>query len=390
MLIEKNLKFILIICFSLFSFIGVSATKTNDVLNKTNVKQNFKEDSLKKLKYKETVDVLENKEDLKSLETEKEDKIDYVVDEKELKEVYEDFCEKNKIFDRYYGLESMALRDINENYSNYIITINAKNLAEDDLFNSNNKFNISSTYDRLDGLYRKRDYAFIAYPYNKIEKYESFVLDSLDDLKTSFKKLKKIIKTKENEELIKKFFNETLPKSSETLNEINDKYRKYLKLSENKDENRKEVNSNTLFMYYDKNRESNNCDLEKTVNFLLFYVTKIFVNLKFMDLEEKTIKTINKEFWKLLKYYKEEEIKSLGTNCVLEKLQKQVDFRDMAFKFIFKIGKIAEFYAEKQIASLHHKKGSLVFRVKSAMSNPKNSFGCYIQKVVDKNLNYLK
>ena len=326
---KTNLKIMLIICFSLFSFVGISAMEIGGV------------------GYDKSNNDLTNK-----------------IDEKKLKELYEEFCDDNKNFDRYYGIESMALRDINENYSSKIININARNLAEYNLFNSNNMFNISSIYDRLDGLYRKRDYAFIGYPYNKIEKYENFVLDSLENLKKSFEKLKEIINLNENEKKIKNFFNKTLPKNNETLNEINLKYIKYLKLSQDNDENRETLNSNSSFIYYDKIMESNNCNIEKTINYLLFYFTKIFVNLKFMDLEEKTIKIINGEFWKLLRYFKKEEIKFLENISILEKLQKQVDFRDMAFKFIYKIGKIAEFYAEKQIVSLHHKKGSLVFRVK--------------------------
>ena len=70
---------------------------------------------------------------------------------KELKKLYEEFCDEIMEFDKNYAYESMALREINETYSYYFSKIIVQNLVEDDL--SYNGYDVSSTYRNLDGLF---------------------------------------------------------------------------------------------------------------------------------------------------------------------------------------------------------------------------------------------
>ncbi len=404
--IDKTIEYLLFYAAKMFmdmKFVNLNK-KTVDIINNEflNLVEDLKEEEIKFLKTPYILEKIKIEFNVRNKTFEFLCRLDEIANfyidikrnkiktEKDLKELYENFCYENKNFDRCYGLESMVLRHINETYSSCNMKINAQNLAENDLFYSNNGYNISATYDRLDGLFRKSDFACIAHPYNKIEEYEAMVLGSLDSLKESFEKLKKFIETTKNKELVDIFFDENLQKYKKTINEIDIKYKKYLKLTENRDENKRVLNSNALFIYYDNMREDNSCDIEKTTDYLLFYITKIFSNMRVMDLDENTNKTINNEFLNLIKYLKEEEIKSLNISSNLERLKKEIFIRERAFNFIFKMGKIAEFFAEKQIVSLHHKRGSLLFRVKQMMSSPENPFGDYVQKIMDRNLKYKK
>ena len=306
---------------------------------------------------------------------------------KELKKLYEEFCDEIMEFDKNYAYESMALREINETYSYYFSKIIVQNLVEDDL--SYNGYDVSSTYRNLDGLFRTRASSCIAYPYNRIEEYEAAVFNSLNLLKDKFEELNRFFENMKDKKLRDGFFYKILPKNKITIKDINDKYEKYLKLSKNVDENKGVLNSNTVFLYFSNIMEDNDCDIYKTTDFLSFYSTKILVNVKAMDLETKDIKTVEDEFSKLLRDFSEEEINALKIFDVMKKLQKEVFVRNRAFEFIFKLGKITELYAEKHICSLH-RKGSIVDRIKQIMNCPEG--GSYwwesIQRLIDKNRYY--
>lgn len=288
-------------------------------------------------------------------------------EKKKLKKLYKKLRRKIKEFDINYVIESSALMDVNKLYSNKSTEETAKNFF---MLNLEESFRSYNPY-------------CIAYPYNKIEECEAKIIDSLQLIENKLKKFTNSAETIKNKNIIKTYYDKLLTKNLPTNTKIKDKYKKYIKLSEyyNEVENtttppsfnekgNKTLNSKSLNYYSFYNKE--NFNVEQTIEFLLHYSAKIKFNMKRMDLEKNAITTINDEFSKLLKYLKEKEIESLKSNSISKKLLIEYNLRKKAFNFIFKMGKIAETYAELHILKLHNKESSKVNFVKQNMYNYQN------------------
>ena len=305
-------------------------------------------------------------------------------EEKKLKELHEDFCRIIKEFDKNYVKENFVLKNVSENYNENKSTELAENLAEKDL--ENNGYNVKLTYKSLDGLFRKNDIYCVAQPYNDIEESESAIFNSLNMLKDKFKELQKFKKNIKHEELLYVFPNQFLLK----YKNMDKKYEKFMKLVKQHKycvapEYYSFLNSDMVFSCLEMFIESDDCDIDKTINYLLFYSAKILTHIKYvMNLDKKTIENVDDEFLQLLEDLKEEEKKALAATNIIDKFQKEVDVRNRFFSFIFKLGKIAEFYAEKHIFTLHEFFSSPVFEVKEGLYGGEGSWPHYITKKIKK------
>ncbi len=356
-------------------------------LKKSNSSKNLKCDYLtleeQKEENKNVINLPKFNIDLKKIDLEQNKIVNKTIEK--LKEAYESFRKAIEEFDRMYAYESFALQKISETYSDEATEKIATKLVVDDIKNNHHVYDESLR--KLNKMFRMRDEAFIAYPYNKIEECESKVLDCLDVLNYEFKRLKKLVETVENKEFLADVFKEYLIKKEPTVDEINKKYDKYIELTKGNfisfigEKHKKILNEGDPFSYFEDVIKNNNYGISRTINYFLFYFTRIFVHINSMDLEREECKIFREEYLNLMEEFKKQELNALKMFDITKILEKEVELRKKAFNYIYKIGKKAEFCAENQIMSLHDNKKSRVKYVKDAIRCPERPIGEEIREL---------